>query len=94
MAGWLSEEKHSHLSHVILQFLQKSSQARILGDPVLALRGIKRILNSHLALEQKIDIAIRNRLDSYSRQILEGSPEWEILYQKAYTQELRNRKLG
>ncbi|MCH8041709.1 MAG: DUF507 family protein [Nitrospinae bacterium] len=94
MAALFSEEKHSHLSHIILQYLQKSPQARIVGDPTLALREIKRILNSHIVLEQEIDTTIRNRLASYSRRIPEGSPEWDVLYQKIYGEELRKRKLG
>jgi hypothetical protein len=37
---------------------------------------------------------VRSRLQSYSRQIPEGSQEWDVLYQKTYEEELRKRKLG
>ncbi|NKB82564.1 MAG: DUF507 family protein [Nitrospirales bacterium] len=88
----LSEEKQTHLSHGILQALQKSPDAKIIGEPTKALREIKRVLAEHVSHEQDIDRIVRARLASYSRSIPEGSSEWEILYQKTYDEELFKRK--
>ena len=87
-----SEEKQTHLSHIILQSLQESPEAQIVGDPPKALREIKRVLAEHVAYEQDIDRVVRTRLASYSRPIPEGSSEWDILYQKTYEEELFRRK--
>ena len=94
MAALLSDEKQTHLSHVILQCLQQTNEARIIGDPTKGLREIKRVLTAQMSLEQEIDKVIRARLASYSRPIPEGSQEWDVMYRKAYEEELRKRKLG
>jgi hypothetical protein len=88
----LSDDKVSHLSHVILNFLKKTPAARLKSDEPPALREIKRVLAAQLAMEEEIDKLVRARLASYSRPIAEGSPEWEVLYRKTYEEELRKRK--
>lgn len=94
MSPLLSDDKQTHLSHVILDCFQKSTEGRLKGDAVLALKEIKRTLKVHMDLEQEIDRLVRKRLQSYTRKIHEGSPEWDVLYQKTYGEELRKRHLG
>ena len=94
MAALLSDEKQTHLSHVILQCLQKTKEGRLVGDATMGLREIKRVLTAQMSLEREINKVIRARLASYSRPIPEGSQEWEVMYRKAYEEELRKRKLG
>lgn len=88
----LSDEKVSHLSHVILNSLKKGSVAKLKGDETLALREIKRVLAAELAQEEEVDRAVRARLASYSRHIVEGSQEWDVLYRKTFEEENRKRK--
>lgn len=90
----LSDDKVSHLSHVILNCLKHSSAVRFTGDEPHALREIKRVLAVQLALEADLDQVVRARLGSYSRPIPEGSQEWDVLYRKTYEEELRKRKGG
>lgn len=87
----LSDDKVTHLSHVILNFLKGSPLATLAGDEGAALREIKRVLASELAQEEDLDRIVRGRLASYSRPILEGTPEWDVLYQKTYEEERRRR---
>lgn len=87
----LSEEKVSHLSHVILNAIKKSMAAKLTGDEAATLREIKRVLAAELAQEEALDRAVRARLASYSRPIVEGSQEWEILYRKTFEEESRKR---
>lgn len=94
MGPLLSDDKRNHLSHVIAQTLETATDAKLCGDSVQALKEIKRIIADQMKLEQSIDQFVRSRLASYSRQIVEGSSEWDVLYQKTYAQELQNRKLG
>lgn len=88
----LSADKVSHLSHVILAALKKTTVARLTGEEAKVLREIKRVLAEELAQEEEIDRIVRARLASYSRPILEGSAEWETLYRKACEEESRKRK--
>ncbi len=87
----LSDDKVSHLSHVILGHLKKSAHVRLKGEEVHALREIKRVLAAELALEEDLDRVVRARLASYSRPIPEGGSEWEVLYRKTMEEERRKR---
>ena len=88
----LTDEKVSHLSHVILSALKVSPLARLKGDEIQALREIKRVLAAELEQEDAVDRAVRARLASYSKRIVEGSQEWDVLYRKTFEEETRKRK--
>jgi hypothetical protein len=85
----LSEDKVSHLSHVILNAVKKSPAVRVKGDEGRVLKEIKRVLATELAHEEEIDRKIKAKLASYSRGIIEGSAEWEVLYRKTFEEEMR-----
>jgi len=94
MASFLSDEKQMHLSHVILQCLEKTGEGRFVGSTTLGLREIKQVLAEQMNLERDIDKIVRSRLQSYARKIPEGSSEWDVMYTKTYNEELRKRKLA
>ncbi len=94
MGPLLSDDKQTHLSHVILQALQGTSEGKLRGSSTQALKEIKRILADSLNVEEQIHRLVRSRLQSYSRRIPEGSSEWDVLYEKTYREELRKRQLG
>ena len=87
----LSEDKSSHLSHLILGALKKSVLCRMKEEDGRVLREIKRVLASEMALEEGIDRKVRARLASYSRPIAEGSAEWDVLYRKTFEEEQRKQ---
>jgi hypothetical protein len=87
----LSEDKTSHLSHVILQAVKKHPAVTVKGDDGKVLKEIKRVLAAELAQEEAIDRKVRAKLASYSRGIVEGSAEWEVLYRKTFEEELRKQ---
>ena len=85
----LSEDKVSHLSHIILQVVKQSRLVTIQADEGRILKEIKRVLASELAQEEQVDRAVKAKLASYSRGIVEGSAEWDVLYRKTFEEELR-----
>ena len=85
----LSEDKVSHLSHVILQAVKKSPAVTATGEEGRLLKEIKRVLAAELAQEEEIDRKVKAKLASYSRGIVEGSSEWEVLYRKTFEEEMR-----
>ena len=89
---FLTDDKMSHLAHVILACVKKSQAARFKGDDVQALRDIKRVLAAELAEEASIDRMVRARLGSYARPPVEGTPEWDTLYRKFRDEEHRRHK--
>ena len=85
----LSEDKISHLSHIILRVVKKSASVTVQADEGRVLKEIKRVLASELAQEEEIDRKVKAKLASYSRGIVEGSTEWDVLYRKAFEEETR-----
>ena len=90
----LSEDKASHLSHIILQAVKKSPLVSQRSDDARILKDIKRVLAVELAQEEEIDRKVRAKLSSYSRGIVEGSSEWEVLYRKTFEEEMRKHGKG
>jgi hypothetical protein len=90
----LSEDKISHLSHVILQAIKKSSLVTVKSDDGRVLKDIKRVLGAELEQEEGIDRKVKAKLASYSRGIVEGSPEWDVLYRKTFEEEVRKQAKG
>lgn len=85
----LSEDKASHLSHVILQAVKKHAAVKVKSEEGKVLKAIKQILAGELAQEEDIDRKVRAKLASYSRGIIEGSAEWDVLYRKTFDEESR-----
>jgi hypothetical protein len=52
---------------------------------------IIRVLSDETRVEETIDAEVRKILSSYARPAPEGSPEWEILYQKTREEVFRRR---
>lgn len=94
MSPLLSDDKQTHLSHVILQALQETPEGKLCGTSIQALKEIKRTLADSMNVEEQIHLLVRSRLESYSRRIPDGSSEWDVLYEKTYREELRKRQLG
>jgi hypothetical protein len=88
----LSEERISHLSHLILKGMKAASGVRFLQEEERVVGEIQHIMISELKLDEQIDRMARERLASYSRKIPEGSPEWDILYKKFFDEELKRKR--
>jgi hypothetical protein len=52
---------------------------------------IIRVLSDEARVEETIDAEVRKILGSYARPAPEGSPEWEVLYQKTREEVYRRR---
>ena len=87
----LSDEKITHLSHLILNHLKAPGHARFKVEEPAVLREIKRLLAAELKAEGEVDVVVRRRLASYSKPLAEGTTEWETMYRKAFQEEMRKR---
>lgn len=90
----LTEDKTSHLAHVILEAVKHSALVSVQSQDALMLKDIKRVLAAELAQEAEIDRKVRAKLGSYSRGIVEGSSEWDVLYRKTFEEETRKHVKG
>ena len=89
----VSRDKVNKLSHVVVDLLASLRKEVELLAPKNDVRlEIVRILHELLKAEEKMDTRVRQKILSQKRQIVEGSQEWDILYRKYYSDELK--KLG
>ena len=68
----LSDEKITHLSHLILNHLKAPQRARLKVEEPVVLREIKRLLVDELRVESDVDVVVRRRLASYSKPLRGG----------------------
>lgn len=83
----LSDDKVSHLSHVLLDDLIARNLVELIEDEGAIRREIKRSIVAELRVGEDIDQIVRRKLQSFSRKLIEGSPEWEVLYKKFFREE-------
>ncbi len=86
----LSEDRISHIAHLILD--------GIWGDDIVdfteedkALKEIKLSITNFLRYEDDADNTARHKIHSLSRDVPEGSREWEILYNQYLEEELKKK---
>ncbi len=88
----LSREKVNHLSKLILKDLLQDDRVEFYCDENDLRLEIVDIIKSELEVEDEIDDAVRRTIESYSKDIREGTDEWEILYHKHYNEETKKRR--
>jgi uncharacterized protein len=89
----LSRQKINHLSQLIIKELQKAGHVTLLKPENDVRLQIVKTLTDELRIEEIVDAEVRRKLSSYSRKIIEGNREWDVMYQKFYEQEMK-RRLG
>jgi hypothetical protein len=87
----LSENRISHLAHLVLNGLRKAklgefpNEGRSLAETKLALREF-------FQRDDQIDAIVRRKISSLSRPVPPGSREWDILYRKYFEEEARKQR--
>ncbi len=88
----LSEDRISHLSHLILDQLLEEGLISMREEYESAARvQVKNVFVKELKKEEALDDKIRQKIASYKRTIPEGSSEWHILYQRFLREEKGRR---
>ncbi len=85
----MNDDKINHLSHVVLNGLHEDPSVdewKVGKEAVLS--AIKRGIRAEVKIDEEIDRLVRLKLVSYKRNIMEGSAEWEALYQKIFDTEM------
>ena len=88
----LSHEKIIQISHRIMGAIEALDEVEIFEEPNTIRQETVKILTELMHEEEKIDQTVKTKIASQKRTIPEGGGEWEILYRKYYSDELR--KLG
>jgi hypothetical protein len=85
----ISREKIVKLSHKIMDVLVASDDVEFIEDRDTIRQKIVTLLTDSLREEEKAEVEVRKKITSQKKEIMEGSEEWDVLYRKYYTEELR-----
>jgi hypothetical protein len=85
----LSREKINLLSHQIAEKLASVDEITFIEDRNTIRLAVIDTINKWLKKEEDVDRAARRKIESQTRQIPEGSGEWDILYRKYYEEEIK-----
>jgi hypothetical protein len=87
----LSEDRISHIAHLISDGIWNDDLVDFVDDNKVLIE-IKRTITHYLKVEDEADTAARDKIRSLSRNVPEGSREWDILYKKYFEEELSKKK--
>jgi hypothetical protein len=88
----LSHEKIVHLSHLILEALLDDDRVDYHGEENEVRQRIVALLKAEMEQEDAMEDAVRRKIESQTRGIPEGSPEYDLLFRKYYEEELAKVK--
>jgi len=83
----LSDDKINVLTNKLLRGLIGGNLIIPKEDEMVLRKEIKRTIIGELKIGEEIDGAVRRKLQSFSRKLVEGSTEWDVLYKKFFEEE-------
>lgn len=86
----ISEDRLNHLAFLVTDGVWKDDLVDYEDDD-RAVRAAKQAMAKFSKEYDDIDKAARNTITSLKRNVVEGSPEWDILYSKYFEQEMSRR---
>lgn len=89
----LSEDRQSHWAHLLTDAVWGDDIVDF-NDDDQALRAAKKAIAEFVAEDQEIDRRAREKVASLKRNVMENTPEWDILYKKYYEEERNKRGQG
>lgn len=87
------EDRMNQVAHQIKKYIEEDDSIEIFEHPNKIRRKVFDILKQIIKEEREIDRQVRQRIKSYSRKIVEGTPEWKILYENIYKDILKTKGL-
>ncbi|MBI5186622.1 MAG: DUF507 family protein [Nitrospinae bacterium] len=87
----LSRERINQLSKIIMDDFDKRDELDYLQEPNDVRLHVVKVITDELKVDDDIDAQVRKTVESYSRNIKEGSSEWEVLYEKHYKLEMAKK---
>ncbi len=88
----LSREKMMQLSHVAIAYLKDERMVEFFIDPKDIRAEIFKFIENEGKVDEAIDAAVRQKIETQKRSIPEGSEEWDILYRKYFEEESARRR--
>ena len=85
----LTREKVVRISHQLIELLVQSNDVEFVEDRDTIRQHMVQTMTNVLKEEEKVELEVRKRITSQKKEILEGSEEWDVLFRKYYSEELR-----
>jgi len=85
----LTREKVVRISHQLIDLLVQSDDVEFIEDRDTIRQHMVQTMTNVLREEEKVEVEVRKRITSQKKEILEGSEEWDVLFRKYYSEELR-----
>jgi len=85
----LTREKIVRISHQLVDLLVQSNEVEFIEDRDTIRQHMVQTMTNVLKEEEKVEVEVRKRITSQKKEILEGSEEWDVLFRKYYSEELR-----
>ncbi|MCB0389771.1 MAG: DUF507 family protein [Bdellovibrionales bacterium] len=86
----ISDERLSHLASIIIDGIWKDDLVDFTDDD-MAVRIAKRAAAKFGEEMKDVDRKARSMVASLKRNVVEGSPEWDVMYHKYYEEEMQRR---
>lgn len=82
----ISGDRQSHLAHIVTDGVWGDDIADFMDDDQ-ALRAAKIAIAEFVKEDEDIDQRARDKVASLKRNVMEGTPEWDVMYSKYYQEE-------
>jgi hypothetical protein len=83
------KDKINHISSLIVKDFEKREELDYKVDMNEIRLVIAKIMAEELKVDDDADAFARKTIESYSRTIREGTPEWEVMYHKHFDEYLK-----
>ncbi len=87
----LTDDKINQIARQVYAALQGASALSLSASREAVLRCLKRVIVAEAQQDVECDVVARKKIASYSRKIVEGSGEWDLIYTKAFDEEMKRR---
>lgn len=86
----LSEDRLAHLARIVVDGIWNDDLVEYTDDDA-ALRAAKRGLSEFVKDVEDVDKTVQAKIASLKRGVVEGSPEWDVMYAKYFDEEMQRR---
>ena len=86
----ISGDRQNHLAHLVTDGVWGDDIADFLDDDQ-ALRAAKIAIGEFVKEDEDIEKDARAKVASLKRNVMEGTPEWDVMYRKYYEEERAKR---
>lgn len=86
----ISADRQNHLAHIVTDGVWEDDIVDF-SDDDQALRAAKLAIAEFVKEDEALDQRAREKVASLKRNVMEGTPEWDVMYKKYYEEERAKR---